>query len=80
MEFNITLNITCSYQLPTIVNFRNSVADLEIFSSTDITFQWSKLKEPTLTHYKPLPIDTFDCYKKNVVDSNSVDDDADTIR
>ncbi|CAI6376997.1 unnamed protein product [Macrosiphum euphorbiae] len=59
---------------------RNSVADLEIFSSTDITFQWSKLKEPTLTHYKPLPIDTFDCYKKNVVDSNSVDDDADTIR
>lgn len=76
MEFNKTMNITCSYYLPTI----NSVADLENLSSTDITCQWSKLKEPMLNHYKPLPIDTFECYKKNVVNSNSVDDDADTIR
>ncbi|XP_015379449.1 PREDICTED: uncharacterized protein LOC107173427 [Diuraphis noxia] len=45
---------------------RNKIADLESFSSTDIKCQWSKLRQPTLTKYKPLPVDTFDCcYKKS---------------
>lgn len=32
--------------------------------------QWNKLKEPTLEHYKPMPIDQFDCFKKQKTDIN----------
>lgn len=44
--------------------FRNSVSDLDTLSSTDMKCQWTKLKEPSLVQYKPVPINQFDCYKE----------------
>lgn len=55
------------------------IVDLETLSSTDIKCQWAKLKEPKLTQYKPLPVDTFGCcFKKNK--EISVDIVPETIR
>uniref|UniRef100_A0A2S2NLW6 SWIM-type domain-containing protein n=1 Tax=Schizaphis graminum TaxID=13262 RepID=A0A2S2NLW6_SCHGA len=35
---------------------RNPIEDIQSLSSTDIKCQWSKLKEPSLNQYKPVPI------------------------
>lgn len=52
---------------------------MESLSSTDIKCQWSKLRQPTLTKYKPLPVDTFDCCYKKTKKIN-IDIDAETVR
>jgi len=60
-------------------NFRTPIADLETLSSTDVKCQWTKLRQPTLTQYKPLPVDTFDCCYKKTSEMN-VDIDGETVR
>lgn len=42
---------------------RNSLKDIDILSSTDVQCQWSRLREPTLQQFKPVPINQFCCVK-----------------
>lgn len=58
---------------------RNSLDTLDSLSSTDLTCQWARLKEPTLTQYKPVPIEKFDCYKY-CIQNNSLKMNFDDIR
>lgn len=80
-QVNDYIHLICFkiYYLSFTYNIRNPIADLESLSSTDIKCQWSKLKQPTLTQYKPLPVDTFDCCYKKTKKIN-IDIDAETVR
>lgn len=64
---------TFNFITNTYVNFLHILIEKKSFfevqylfrlSVTDVEFQWTKLKEPTLVQYKPTTIDKFDCYKK----------------
>lgn len=52
--------------------------EIESLSKIDITCEWTKLKEPSLASYKPIPIKEFCCVKN--IETNLVPIDDENIR
>ncbi|XP_016655892.1 uncharacterized protein LOC107882272 [Acyrthosiphon pisum] len=45
---------------------RNSLDEIDTLSSTDIRCQWTKLREPSLEQFKPVPISKFCCVGNSI--------------
>eukprot|EP00102_Acyrthosiphon_pisum_P009396 XP_003247467.1 PREDICTED: uncharacterized protein LOC100568648 [Acyrthosiphon pisum] len=45
---------------------RNSLDEIDTLSSTDIRCQWTKLREPSLEKFKPVPISKFCCVGNSI--------------
>lgn len=50
-----------------MIFFRTPISDIDTLSSTDVRCEWSRLREPSLQQYSPVPIIQFCCCKPIIV-------------
>lgn len=50
-----------------MIFFRTPISDIDTLSWTDVRCEWSRLKEPSLQQYSPVPIKQFCCCKPIIV-------------